>query len=800
MDRGVIAFGLALGGVATGACRPAPVDGRAAAESEPPLVALTQTPDNEIGDLSYVAPVFVGASWIGNSPGRWVRVPGLVTGFYAGGGENAELTVNAEVRASDHVSFRVLIDGALADPGELIFKWAGASQSGSRSFSFVKSGLPPGFHLAEVQWFTAAGQSAQVGPRALVIDTNPASGNIGQLAVASAPASDNQTTSSPGWVDVPALTTTVTTGDVRDFKITLSAVAAAGNGRLFVRALVDGAATDPGDVLFDSAPNPNHRGARSFTFKKWDVPAGVHTVKVQWMTDPGGEVGFGARSLAVSAMPFSLNSTGEGGVSSVAVESDEIANSDASWTDLPNLSAQVRLPQDASNLTIHASLSTRATGGAMFAVRALVDGQPTPVPAETVIIRDGASWRSDNLVFTARDLSAGDHEVRLQWRRPGSGTIFLADRALSVQHKKRVGGDHVRPYYAEDGVGQLLAPLWGAKDVIAICLDPVVEVPMVSQASMNAIMNQVVAWYAEASLGRFALSNLTIKGCADSGPDRFTAAPDKRGDYYWKNTGQFYRDAIQMAADSGFDFARYDSNGNGQLDGTELVVVTVRPQLLSGWGDRGFAQRWSDGGPQGLSTVEVIEIFFDPPPTGAMVSQIGLVAHEIMHNAARATDMYGAPMPSGRFSLMDDHNGATHLDPLHRIKLGWSNPKLVPLRPGFFFLRQAATTGEAAVLYDPARGDREYFVIENRWKGSSFDGGLSSEGLVVWHILEDHAAAKPIAPDAGWGRYAVRLRTPIALNPGTGQMLVWADGQKSGVMLNGVDPTDNAFVELKPSF
>src|SRR6185369_16431253 len=118
---------------------------------------------------------------------------------------------------------------------------------------------------------------------------------------------------------------------------------------------------------------------------------------------------------------------------------------------------------------------------------------------------------------------------------------------------------------------------------------------------------------------------------------------------------------------------------------------------------------------------------------------------------------------AGAYSLMFDNNGGgRNLDPFHRMKSGLGNPRLVPMQAGTTF-SLSKSAGDLAVLYDPtrARGDKEYFVLENRSGG--IDATLPSQGLVLWRMNEDHLAAQLDAPEAErrrWGHYAVNHISP----------------------------------------
>jgi hypothetical protein len=92
---------------------------------------------------------------------------------------------------------------------------------------------------------------------------------------------------------------------------------------------------------------------------------------------------------------------------------------------------------------------------------------------------------------------------------------------------------------------------------------------------------------------------------------------------------------------------------------------------------------------------------------------------------------------------------------------------------GSFSLKDVETQREALILFDPVRGPKEYFILENRWRGSSYDAGsataghgIPADGLAIWHIVEDPELLKTIKPpmkgdgewgEGEWGRRGVRL-------------------------------------------
>jgi len=152
---------------------------------------------------------------------------------------------------------------------------------------------------------------------------------------------------------------------------------------------------------------------------------------------------------------------------------------------------------------------------------------------------------------------------------------------------------------------------------------------------------------------------------------------------------------------------------------------------------------------------------------------------------------------------MDQHGHHPHLDPFAKLKLGWLHPQII-FSSGLYHLHDVETHNTAWFLIDPRRGFKEYFIVENRWPGISFDKLLPDSGLAVWHIMEDPAvydAALPppnvsqqdwnslrSGPEA-WAGKAIRMIRPIQTRPFNDRKALW-DGAEvdTGYDLLSTDP------------
>ena len=227
-------------------------------------------------------------------------------------------------------------------------------------------------------------------------------------------------------------------------------------------------------------------------------------------------------------------------------------------------------------------------------------------------------------------------------------------------------------------------------------------------------------------------------------------------------------DNIIAATDDYIDYAKYDKNGNGTLDATELLIVIMNSgpsqestQKSEGNYDSGYFAVWStsqgtnvivDGVSYGSAITNCGEY-----TTKGNLQYVGTIAHELCHNLG-AEDTYdrkvGAsgsaktPWPfmnwfslqcSGNYSGTSATGGKgstpTYLDPYQRIYLGWAEEVVVG--EGEYTL-YSTCTGKYQVLRVNTPDPDEYYLIELRLK-EGFEVDLTSRGeggICVWHIDE----------------------------------------------------------------
>jgi M6 family metalloprotease-like protein len=410
---------------------------------------------------------------------------------------------------------------------------------------------------------------------------------------------------------------------------------------------------------------------------------------------------------------------------------------------------------------------------------------------------------------------------------------------------------------------QTLQPTQDPTPLLTILWDPQwTGVPKPTEESIKSLLygetNSVQDYFLENSNDQFTIENAGILGWYDA---------DKPAEHYWNESPENdpkdtdgdgwlnghvekWAEAIRKA-DQDFNFANYDSNLDGNLTPDELGILIVIPsQQPNGFARHVVGQEFPSVKPLAVDGVEIAandlgvsiaEVYFGSPPN------LGLVSHELSHLLLGHSDMYfnfDTPFAAGEYSLMDQHWKAPHLDPFAKLKLGWVEPEIVT-ESGYYNITDIETNHNVWILMDPSKGTDEYFIIENRWTGNSYDSDMSDSGLAVWHIIEEPAIygsqIPPTPPGSNqglweekwqtisphdWGRRAISMIKPVwntftntqalwdGFDPATGYDLVsnnadpqkasllWADGTPSGFALRNISgsaATMRVYIELPGS-
>jgi len=216
-----------------------------------------------------------------------------------------------------------------------------------------------------------------------------------------------------------------------------------------------------------------------------------------------------------------------------------------------------------------------------------------------------------------------------------------------------------------------------------------------------------------------------------------------------------------------FNFTNYDANHDGHITPDELSIMIVTSDV----GETGF------GGSRSSPTVSVPGQNYDwgsgpnnPNPNVALIGSAPpfIVWCEEVEETWGANDIYGhvsltnnaddclsmTLSPQSCFYDTSSLIGSYYyLDPWNRLELGWCQPRIYSLTAGGIATISAAQAGDPTspiILYDPAQGPGEFFILEYRTStnsvyGPGYDRDAGNDkfgdpvtyGLVIWHVQLD---------------------------------------------------------------
>ena len=212
-------------------------------------------------------------------------------------------------------------------------------------------------------------------------------------------------------------------------------------------------------------------------------------------------------------------------------------------------------------------------------------------------------------------------------------------------------------------------------------------------------------------------------------PRRFYDDPQADGE---NRVHLLLTEALEDLDRQGWDFSRFDCNGDGHIDNITLLYAGNRNPHGGLWPHSNFLDRSYDG----VATLRYVVCDVGDPPT------LALLVHELGHALGGFPDLYdygGDSRGAGLYCLMNDSSpratDPVDLSAFCRRLAGWCD--LVELTPD---LRGRTLTADAhanTVFYYPNPDNpREYFLIENRHR-SGRDHQLPGSGLAIWHIDQD---------------------------------------------------------------
>ncbi len=252
--------------------------------------------------------------------------------------------------------------------------------------------------------------------------------------------------------------------------------------------------------------------------------------------------------------------------------------------------------------------------------------------------------------------------------------------------------------------------------------------------------------------------------------------------------GNITLDAITAADQAGMDFAPFDHDNNGKIEGSELHIIVVAAGFDQAyysecapavWPHHGGTNgRTADGKNVGSEYVLLGErqcyrwyepgIFEHPVTVGTPVHEMGHVLG--LPDLYDTDDSDGTSAGVGNWSVMGhgSYNRSSPsaaastkpamLDAFSRYYEGWITPPEARGTANDLNVRPASESSDAVRILDnpggvdwsfnQQSGEGEYFLAEYR-KQTGWDAGIPACGLLVWHIDETRTSSNKANADEG---------------------------------------------------
>jgi M6 family metalloprotease-like protein len=271
----------------------------------------------------------------------------------------------------------------------------------------------------------------------------------------------------------------------------------------------------------------------------------------------------------------------------------------------------------------------------------------------------------------------------------------------------------------------------------------------------NLVFNQatnpsVNGYFAAMSNGRFTWARAGVVSLNLPASQQDAAWPGPGG-----ATGHdrpYMSNIVYQAMASGqFNFKAFDANGDNHITKDELGILIIGNDF-TGCRDTGGPVTSPDGSydwGENDNTIGTSRVTDTPFITWC----------EEFEETLGITDIYGSEGFSQTLTPQSyepnpytDYWYLYYLDPWQRMAVGWCSPRLVSMATGGAVTISAAQAGDATapvILYDPAHGPGEFWILEYRTQTSPYGPGYDANvgyaasstngygGLAVWHIQQD---------------------------------------------------------------
>lgn len=595
----------------------------------------------------------------------------------------------------DHpLQVRVLVDGIVAEPGEITLTGGRepVTVSTSQSFTFITT-VNAGIHTVQVQYSTQhiPDVNSYIRNASLKINTGfdrrDGDGLSGKGEQRLIEKNNNL------WSPIPGSLHTFNMPENGKATITFSSVLKMHQGDfIMLRPIVNGGAHTLNPETVALAGRMYQTEARSATFNASDLPPGEHTIEFEWsgsLTDIVATADMYAWSVVVrTAVNDSVDSFFDV-VSQNIVESSAVGP----YKQVANLSTTVNV-NEVSDIAV--TFSGEIGGLGLVFIAPTFNGHPQTdqevilyYPTIVCFVEQDpgcinpVAFNSGVASYTFGLKNIGTHvpgnvDIGVAYRvvqagvgTEGSGIITKAN--LTVEKKTRVGPDlAIGPNMgrASKRRESIIEPVYGTRDLLAIIINPGILDERVEGRFLDEVDNilnsdfqSVRDYFIVVSGGRFIIEKADTLGIYEAensglitnGQNYYLDSSNfdcNDGAVYRSGSNALHAEAL-LQAENEFDFSAYDLNNDGRITPDELGIMVILPRESNTGSSIGMqGSPFCSNDPLVVSGIEITEtvhmnMIYSPEGTPDdekainMLENMIVAAHELGHHYLDLDDLYG---------------------------------------------------------------------------------------------------------------------------------------------------------------
>ncbi len=721
-----------------------------------------------------------------NSPG-FNNIPGVATQFYAEE-NNTEVAIHFSANTflstpQTVMKVRAVVDG-VATPS---VRFVSGNNNGATAYVF-QTRVQEGAHDVVMQFAAVNGGEAQVANASILIQHGTPNSNISRIKTANY--TEDFFNNSIQWVNLDQ-PLQISTQPSERLQITFSAEAWVNAQQgLYLRALVDGAAHHPTEVLLTGQVDT---AARTVTFVTDILPQGNHSIQMQ-LKNIVGNGGLGNRSVTVVPMTYKKDIENNAFVSR---GNNLFGFAENNWSEIPDMRLRMNVPSNAEIAALlNLQLFSAHAAPVYVRVRAVDDNGNEEIiagPESRILQASNGVYGASQFAFSIKGINqSGEEKIKniiFEWK--SNNVLISIGKRSAVLRSERgtlpdlTGGikmvSHPQPYRQSVNVLTLVAsrnliePETYRLDGSGISMDDI-EDALFGAHSMRD-------YYQDVSNGKLNFENAGVMGPYPAVYPALNAACEDAngGEIAWEGATDV--DSCNSVCSQGYvtrgrrawmkmierasqdvNFASYDVNRDGIVDPTELAILIVEPHSAVDGATRNLYYcsnkvGGSDFIVDGVKLLKAASWNLDSDSGNGLASMdFSTAAHELSHQVFNTTDLYSGGVAhnfEALFTSLMAYNGGktAYFDALHRLAFAWIRPQLVS-ESGIYTVDAANAGGGALILPRLDGKSTEFFIIENRNSAAAnsvgiYDQEIKDSGLAIWHFID------------GYGLNSVSLRDQL---------------------------------------